>query len=112
MKKQIILIIGDNRFTRNILSNISSSLGFDVIMAADGQEALEILQHSKYAVDVVITDHNMPIVKGLEFAINFKMIKKYKEVPIILYTQKSSMDDYKENINYDIFDYIFNPSCR
>ncbi|MSO13721.1 response regulator [Rickettsiales endosymbiont of Trichoplax sp. H2] len=110
MKKQVILIIDDNRFARNILSNISLSLGFDVIVAADGQEALEILQHRKHAVDIVITDHNMPIVKGLQFAISFKMIKKYEKVPIILYTQESNID-YKENINYDIFDYIFNKSA-
>ncbi len=109
MRNKVILIVDDNIFVRNLLSNIASNAGFDVVTATDGQDALDILQTESYTVDIVITDYNMPLVNGLALAVNFKMVKKYKNIPIVLYTQ-GNLIDYKDNVQYDVFDYIFNNS--
>lgn len=57
-----VLLVDDEEDIRNILSSILKEIGFEVVEASDGVEAIEILQNSKFTF--VLTDINMPELSG------------------------------------------------
>ena len=59
-----VLIVDDDECQRTLLAELTSALGFDVAIAADGEEALE--QHAALAADVILTDLVMPRMDGFE----------------------------------------------
>ena len=63
-----ILIVDDEVSIRRILYRILENGGYDVLSAGDGAEALSIYRRSSPAVDLLITDYNMPEMTGLELA--------------------------------------------
>lgn len=61
-----ILIVDDDLSVRKILYRILENGGYDVLSAGSGAEALEICHRSSPAIDLLITDCNMPEMNGLE----------------------------------------------
>ena len=61
-----ILIVDDDVSVRKILYRILENGGYDVLSAGNGAEALAICRRSNPAVDLLITDYNMPGMNGLE----------------------------------------------
>lgn len=100
-----VLLVDDNPYVINFLSKCFTNEGFEVISAYNAKCAIELLiAENTPDINVVITDYEMPVINGLEFANTFKEIAKYKYVPIILYTQHSYMSCKDEK--YKIFDLI------
>ncbi|MGB8356422.1 MAG: response regulator [Chthoniobacteraceae bacterium] len=61
-----ILVVDDDPATRQIIQYTVESLGHAVKTAGDGKAAIELFAASPDFFQVVITDHNMPIVNGLD----------------------------------------------
>lgn len=61
-----ILIVDDDVSMRKILYRILENGGYDVLSAGNGAEALAICRKSSPAIDLLITDYNMPEMNGLE----------------------------------------------
>ena len=60
------LVVDDSRTIRMILAKTLRQLGYEVHEAANGREALEIIEAEKTAVKLVLLDWNMPEMNGLE----------------------------------------------
>ena len=80
MKK--ILLVEDDLELRLVVELFLSYAHFEVVMACDGIEGLEVL--SKTHFDLVITDFRMPRMNGIEFSKKAKEL--YPELPIIMST--------------------------
>ena len=80
MKK--ILVVEDDEEMRLVVELFLSYAHFEVVMACDGIEGLELL--SKIHVDLVITDFRMPRMNGIEFSKRAKEL--YPDLPIIMST--------------------------
>ena len=63
-RKKRILFVDDDEELRALGQALLEYLGYEVVLAANGSEALEIYQHKK--IDLVITDLSMPKMGGLE----------------------------------------------
>jgi DNA-binding response OmpR family regulator len=86
-----ILVVEDNGSQRLLYHDELSEAGYEVILAANGREALKELERQK--PEVIILDIVMPLMDGME--VLGKIIKKYRDVPIILNTAYSSYwDDF------------------
>jgi two-component system, OmpR family, response regulator len=85
MKKRV-LIVDDNHFFREVMSNEFSEAGFDVSTAQDGQEGLE--KFKKLHPDVVIVDKIMPKMGGTRF---MKIAQEMDFAKDILFVTVSSM---------------------
>jgi CheY-like chemotaxis protein/anti-sigma regulatory factor (Ser/Thr protein kinase) len=84
-----VLIVDDSAVDRHLASAIVQKIpGWQTLVAADGKEALEILQHR--AADVVLTDMIMPEMDGLELVRSIRA--KHPLVPVILMTAHGSED--------------------
>jgi two-component system chemotaxis response regulator CheY len=85
-----ILAVDDSASMRQMVSFTLKGAGHDVVEASDGVEALGIAQ--KGAVDLVISDVNMPNMDGISLITELRKLTPYKFVPILMLTTESSMD--------------------
>lgn len=79
---QQALIIDDSEFIRKTVSGVLLRAGFETHQAADGTEALKILE--TVIPDVIICDFNMPGMDGLTFLGRLREIEKFIELPVIM----------------------------
>jgi len=79
-----ILIIEDDHETRDILSDILRSAGYEVVVAKDGEEGLIAARADKPSL--VITDILMPGVDGFHFLSEVRKDSSLKDLPVIFYT--------------------------
>jgi two-component system chemotaxis response regulator CheY len=84
-----VLVVDDSETVRQVLQLTLSNAGFDVIEAEDGDHALEKLA-SAPAVDMLITDLNMPNMDGLELIQKIREDGKHRFTPIVMLTTESS----------------------
>jgi CheY-like chemotaxis protein len=84
--------------------NVLESAGFSVVIARDGQEALE--RASQETFDLVITDVLMPRMDGFELVERLRKDKLYKEVPIIIVTTRESDADKRRGLEAGADAYI------
>jgi two-component system chemotaxis response regulator CheY len=84
-----VLVVDDSETVRQVLQLTLSNAGYDVIEAEDGDDALTKLA-SVPAVDMLITDLNMPKMDGLELIEKIRADKKHRFTPIVMLTTESS----------------------
>ena len=89
-----IMTVDDSRAFRMMLGENLRRAGYEIVEAADGEEALEKLKES--AVDMVITDLTMPEMDGIELVRRIRSRPEYTELPIILLTTESQGDKKEE----------------
>lgn len=71
---ETILAVDDDTDVRNVMVDTLTSLGYDVLDACDGEEALKIAQSTEKKIDLLITDIVMPGMSGKELKDNFMEI--------------------------------------
>lgn len=99
-----ILIVEDVDLNRQLLYEILSAQ-YEVIQAANGQEALAILDESYADIAVVLTDLQMPCMDGYELIKQMKRIRQYSNIPIIVTTGTNVEDQASANaIEVNCFD--------
>ncbi len=80
-KKQI-LIVDDRWENRSVIVNLLEPLGFVMVEAENGREALEKI--GKLPPDLIITDLSMPVVDGWEMLSQVRQSENFKNIPIIV----------------------------
>ena len=95
-----ILIVEDEKEIREGVSEYLSEVGYNVISAEDGIQAIELFKNSK--IDLVILDIMLPKANGF---VVLNKIRQESNVPVIMLTAMS--DDYTQIMSFD--DYITKP---
>jgi two-component system, chemotaxis family, chemotaxis protein CheY len=85
---QSILAVDDSASMRQMVAFTLKGAGYNVIEAADGQEALDKARGAK--VDLVLTDQNMPKMDGITLVKNLRGMPSYNGTPILILTTESS----------------------
>lgn len=99
-----ILIVDDDPNIRNLVSIYLKEEGFTVFQAENGQEALKVLE--KKLCDMAIVDIMMPVVDGYELT---KDIREFYDIPVILLTAKSQIEDKEKGFLSGTDDYLVKP---
>ena len=60
------LVVDDSLVVRTIIQNVLKPLGYEVLQAGNGKEALELLDEHAPSVELVLLDWNMPVMDGYE----------------------------------------------
>ena len=107
MDKKKILIVDDEPDILRLTSLRLRKLGYDVLTAADGKEALEIITNEK--PDLVLLDLLMPFMDGAEVCKRVKNDKKLRHIPIILFTAHSDTTIPEKTKKLGAEDYIVKP---
>ena len=99
-----ILIVEDEKEIREGVSEYLSEVGYNVISAEDGMQAIELFKNSK--IDLVILDIMLPKANGF---VVLNKIRQESNVPVVMLTAMS--DDYTQIMSFDekADDYITKP---
>ena len=101
------LVVDDSATMRRILVNSLQRIGFtDCVEAEDGLQALEKFGPS---ISFVITDWNMPVMSGIEFARTLRSYASGKTVPILMVTTRSTREDIVTAAEAGVNGYIVKP---
>ena len=106
-----ILLIDDARTMRMFLGLIVREMGFTVVEAADGVEALEKLA-TEGEITAALIDIDMPRMNGLEFLAAARKISAYDSVKMMMVTSHTSMDSVVECLTLGAQDYLMKPLTR
>ena len=83
-----ILAVDDSASMRQMVAFTLKGAGYNVIEAADGQEAYDKAKGE--SVDLVLTDQNMPRMDGITLVKNLRLLATYTSTPILILTTESS----------------------
>ncbi len=89
-----ILVAEDNIINQKVIQGLLANSGVEVVIANDGQEALDILEKDNNFF-VILMDSNMPVLDGREASKKIKQNPKYNHIPIIAHSGDTAMDDIK-----------------
>jgi len=101
-----ILIVDDEEVLRDVLETVLRREGFDVALAASGEEALSVLDEDD-AVDLVILDVMLPGISGIDTLRAIRISNP--TLPVIVITAFSSIDGAIEAMKHGAFHYIPKP---
>jgi len=85
-----ILAVDDSPSMRQMVSYTLERAGYDVVLANDGLEALNIAQNT--SVNLVLTDVNMPNIDGITLVKKLRQLHDYRFKPILILTTESSTE--------------------
>lgn len=102
-----ILIVDDDPVNLSILFNYLSSLGFQVLVAQDGESALELTRNE--VPDAILLDVLMPGLDGFETCRQFKQHPRTRDIPIIFMTALTNTRDLVTGFEMGAVDYITKP---
>jgi two-component system, cell cycle response regulator DivK len=91
-----VLVVDDYDDARELLGLILKHVGFDVLLAANGAEAVEVALRTQ--PDVVVMDLFMPGLDGIEATRRIKADPACRDVPVIAYTARTAPLDESEQI--------------
>ena len=100
-----ILVVDDEDRMRKLVKDFLTNKGFQVIEAADGEEAVDIFFNQK-DIALILLDVMMPKMDGWEVC---KTIRKYSKVPIIMLTARGEERDELQGFNLGVDEYISKP---
>jgi CheY-like chemotaxis protein len=89
-----ILVAEDDRFLRRACEMSLRQLGYTVLIAKDGEEALAIIQAER--PHLVLLDLLMPKVTGLEVLRSLKSAESTRSIPVLILTNSSRPQDMEE----------------
>jgi len=103
----IILVADDNEANRELLSALLSAEGYQVVCAADGQQALDRLDSD--SIDLALLDVLMPRRTGFEACLAMKAKPETRLIPVVLLTSLNSEDDRIRGIMCGADDFLSRP---
>ncbi|HSF58583.1 MAG TPA: sigma-54 dependent transcriptional regulator [Candidatus Binatia bacterium] len=102
---EMILVVDDDPYIQEALGDRLESLGYGVMRASDGKQALEIIDHQD--PQLVFLDIEMPGMKGLDVLREIR--KREKDFPVVMITAYGSVDLAVEAMKEGAYDFIPKP---
>lgn len=102
-----LLIVDDNESNRDMLSRRLTAEGYDVLMAASGHQALELVKTEP--VDLVLLDVMMPEMDGYEVLQHLKAHSSWRNIPVIMISALDEIESVVRCIERGAEDYLPKP---
>lgn len=105
--KATILVVDDSVTVRKVTSRFLERQGFNVVLAKDGIDALEILQET--TPDLMLLDIEMPRMDGFEVASQVRHNRRLQQLPIIMITSRTGEKHRERAFEIGVNDYMGKP---
>lgn len=102
--KTMILIVDDEEIVRSLLQRLLEKAGYDIITAANGQEAIDKL--SQVNASLILLDIKMPVLDGFQ---TLEFIRQQYDIPVIMVTGESKVTTVQDTLGLGADDYIRKP---
>jgi two-component system chemotaxis sensor kinase CheA len=104
-----VMIVDDSKTDRTIMRKALEPMGITLVEAGDGQEALNVLKAGDYSFDAMLIDIEMPRMDGYTLATEIKKYNRYKNLPLIAVTSRTSKADRMRGVESGMVEYITKP---
>ncbi|MBC6478579.1 MAG: response regulator [Hormoscilla sp. GM7CHS1pb] len=102
-----ILLVDNSVENRAVLVDLLSAIGFTIIEATNGQEALDIA--SQFSPDLIIADIAMPVMDGLEMIRRLRRTPQARDIVMIVSSAKVYSEDQKRSLDAGANDFLPKP---
>jgi CheY-like chemotaxis protein len=102
-----ILLVEDNEMNRDMLSRRLERRGYEVVIAVDGQQGVDLAQSAR--PDLILMDMSLPIIDGWEATRQLKAKDGMKTTPIIALTAHAMSGDREKALEAGCDDYDTKP---
>lgn len=102
------LIIDDSRAMRLILRRILVELGFGATEAANGREALDLLEVGLHP-DLCLIDWNMPVMDGYDFVSEVRKVREWRDITLMMVTTESEHAQIVKALAAGAHEYVIKP---
>jgi len=99
-----ILLVEDDKFLRTVLERKLMNEGFEVVLAVDGDEALEKIITDK--PDIILLDIILPKKNGFLVLENIKKDPELKKVPVLIISNLGQEEDVKKGLSLGAVEYF------
>lgn len=107
MNQGLVLVVDDNEMNRDLLSRRLQRQGYQIVMAEDGEQALETIRSQPF--DLVLLDVMMPHLNGYQVLERLKADPDLRHIPVIMISALDDMDSVVRCIELGAEDYLFKP---
>ena len=94
---ELVLLVEDEEAIRRATKRALEGRGYEVILAVDGEEALDVFHDNEASIDLIISDLVMPRLGGRQF---YEALRKEGKDPKILFTSGYSVDDVRAGSDF------------
>lgn len=102
-----ILLVEDNEMNRDMLSRRLKRNGYDVVIAVDGQQGVEMA--ASEAPDLILMDMSLPVIDGWEATRRVKQDEATRRIPVIALTAHAMAGDREKAMEAGCEDYDTKP---
>ncbi|MBA2847991.1 response regulator [Thermosulfuriphilus ammonigenes] len=102
------LVVDDSKAIRQIIRKGLESMGFEVLEAENGQEALEVLK-TQGPVDIILLDWHMPIMNGYEFLKTVRANSAWDNIKIMMVTTENQQKSVIDAVMAGANEYLMKP---
>ena len=110
MTNTCVLLVEDDTFLASIYRTRFEQEGFKIMVAENGQEALEIAR--KKRPDIILLDILLPHMDGFAVLAELKKDKNIGQVPVILLTNLGQKEDVEKGLALGATAYLIKAHCR
>ena len=109
-----VLVVDDDPMIRNLVRAILESAGYEVVLAEDGQQGLDVVNANNGPVDFnfIVLDVVMPGVNGLDVLTRLRLHPETQSVPVIMLTGEDKAEDILAGYSVGADYYITKPFTR
>jgi two-component system chemotaxis response regulator CheY len=105
------LVVDDSRAIRSIIGKTVRELGFEVLEAGHGREALDRLAEAG-KVELILVDWNMPEMNGFDFLVEARQNPDWKDTVIMMVTTETEMSQMQRALEAGANEYVMKPFTR
>jgi CheY-like chemotaxis protein len=102
-----VLLVEDNEMNRDMLSRRLERRGYQIVMALDGQQGVDLARSEK--PDLILLDMSLPVLDGWEAARQLKSDEKTRAIPVIALTAHAMSGDREKALEAGCDDYDTKP---
>lgn len=106
------LVVDDSKAVRMILARTVRGLGFEVQEAANGVEALKLIETDKTDLKLVLSDWNMPEMNGLELLKRLRQDPELSSLIIVMVTTETEMTQMAVALEAGANEYVMKPFTK
>ncbi len=106
------LVVDDSRAVRMLLARTLKQLGYEVQEAANGREALEIVEAGNSGIKLVLADWNMPEMNGLDLLKRLRQNPALSSVAVVMVTTETEIQHIAEAMEAGANEYVMKPFTR
>ena len=104
-----ILTVDDSATMRRIIAGAAGVMGIETLNAANGVEALKVLEKEGSSISLILLDVNMPEMNGIELLKKVKASPQWASIPVMMVTSESERAGVIEAIQSGASSYLAKP---